>query len=315
MALTLLQLVGRAYTEMGLGAAPGTVIGNTALAVVQFLNLANGLGNDLVRELDWQAIKKEYRFTTVYYEYTGTTTEDSTTLSALSSTTGLTTNPTYFSVLGTGINMDTQLVSVNGGAATAVISQAATATGTVTLTFAQTFYAMPSDYDRLVNDTEWDKTQRWQILGPQSSQEWQFLKSGDIATGPRERFRIFGDFFNVWPPLSSNRFFGFEYVRNQWVKVASAADTSKSSFTVDTDTCIYADQVMVESLKLRMSKAGGFPHILAGYSPRDIQSGFANRQLDQAKANDAAARILSLSRRPAGLLISQDNVQDGYFNV
>lgn len=312
MAATLLQIVDRAWDEMDLGSTPSTVISNTDNAVKQMLNLLNGIGLELVREHEWQAITKEYRFTTVYYTYTADLTLDNTTISTLSSTTGLTSTPTYFMVTGEGIPEDTFLVSVNAGAFTAVLSRAPTATATtVSLTFSQVIYAMPSDYDRLVDQTQWDKDAHWQLLGPTSGQGWQWMKAGVIATGPRVRFRVLADKFQLWPPLGVARYLGFEYVRNQWVTATGGSDTSKTSFTVDTDTCIFPDRLMIESLKLRMARAGGFEWLLKTYQPRDIASGFACRILDNAKASDAAAPLLSMAPRPTARLLGDDNIPDG----
>ena len=168
MSATLLQIVDQAAAEMGLP-IPTTVINNTQVDVLQLLYLTNAVGYELQRQYQWQAINKEYTFSSVFYSYTGTTTSGSTSLTALSSTTGLTTNPTYFQVTGTGIDTSTMLVSVNAGAGTAVMSRAATASGTVTLTFSQVQYAMPSDYDRLIDRTDWDKSQHWEMLGPEMS--------------------------------------------------------------------------------------------------------------------------------------------------
>src|SRR3990167_3903540 len=105
MSSTLLQLVQQASGEMGL-AVPSTVISNAAADVLQMLYLVNGLGQEIGRRHPWQKQTIEYRFTTTYYQYTATTTDGSTTISSLSSTTGLTTNPTYFMATGTGIEQD-----------------------------------------------------------------------------------------------------------------------------------------------------------------------------------------------------------------
>src|SRR3990167_10483706 len=220
---TLLTLVGNAAGEMGL-AVPTTVIGNTSQDVIQWLYLVNAVGKQLVREYDWQQIDKEYRFTTVYYTYTATVTSGSTTISVLSSTTGLTTNPTYFMVTGTGIPQDTYLVSVDAGASTAVLSQEATKTGTaVALTFSQTLYALPSAFDRIVNRTQWDKSKHWEMLGPETAQQWQWLKSGFIATGPRVRYRLLANFFQIWPPPTTEENLRFDYVSKNWVLATAAA--------------------------------------------------------------------------------------------
>jgi carbohydrate-binding DOMON domain-containing protein len=102
MSATLLQLMQQASSEMGL-ASPTSVIGNTAQDVVQTLALTQAVGYELQRQHQWQALTQEYQFSTAAYTYTGTVTSGSTAITGLSSTTGLTTSPTYFQVTGTGI--------------------------------------------------------------------------------------------------------------------------------------------------------------------------------------------------------------------
>ncbi len=94
-------------TLQGMGVAgfgqPSTVIANTNQDVVQLLALVNAEGDALAKEKDWQAQQTQYIFATPFYTYTGTVTNGSTTVSAMSSTTGLTANPGYFQVTGAGI--------------------------------------------------------------------------------------------------------------------------------------------------------------------------------------------------------------------
>ncbi len=301
---TLLQLVDDAANEMGL-AAPSTVISNTNQQVVQWLGLAQGVGNSLMREHQWEFADIEYRFTTVFYSYTGTVTSGSTTISALSSTTGLTTNPTYFMVTGTGVLQDVYLVSVNSGASTAVMSQAANASGTVTLTFSQTMYAMPTDFDRQVDNTQWDKSKHWQMLGPATAQQWQWLKSGWISTGPRIYYRILGGLFQIWPPQGIADELGLEYISKSWILATAAATPTKYRFTADTDTCIFPDRLMVAGIKRAYFAA-------KGQAP--IYDDEWNMQLNLAKSNDAGSPTLSMSgARNSVLLLNQSNIPDsGY---
>ena len=307
MAATMLSLVQQASVEMGLS-SPATVAGNTTQDVVQTLGLMNAVGNELQRQHQWQAITASNVFTTPFYSYTGDLTSGSTTISNLSSTTGLTTNPTYFQVVGSGVNNATDLVSVNSGASTAVMSQAATATGTgVTLTFSQVRYAMPSDFDRLIDRTDWDKSQHWEMLGPETAQQWQWLRSGYISTGPRVRYRVLGNLFQIWPALGVTHTLGFEYVSSFWVYAASATSTSKSSFTVDTDTCIFPDRLMVLGTKLKYFEIKGF----------DTQSLYRDylMQLDLAKAYDAGSPTLSMAPRPSNILIGFENIPDSSYGT
>ena len=308
MAQTLLQLVNAAERELGFTAST-TVIDNTDEQAVQFLNLLNGLGVDMVREHDWQGLQTEYLFSTVFFEYTGTTTVDSTTLSALSSTTGLTTNPTRFTVTGTGIRSDSNLVSVNAGAATAVIGREASSTGTGrTLTFSQVKYAMPSDYDRLIDRTDWDKSQNWEIIGPETPQQWQWLKSSNLSTGgPRTRFRVYGDLFVVFPPPTSERDMRFEYISDFWVILTAATIPTKASLTVDTDINIFPDRLLVTGLKLRYAESNGIDWLIPSLTKQWM------RQLDFSKAADAGNATLSMGGRYGSALMGWANVPDsGY---
>jgi len=303
---TLLALAQQARTEMGL-ASPSSVIGNTTQDVVQTLALMNAVGYEIQREHNWQAMTVIYKFNTVFYQYTATTTNGSTTLSALSGTTGLTGTPTYFQVTGTGIPNDTFLVSVDAGASSAVMGNAATASGTVTLTFAQMMYAMPSGFDRLVDRTEWDKSQHWEMLGPESPQQWQWLTSGYISTGPRARFRRLGDLFRIWPAMSAVHTLGFEYVNNLWVTATGGSAPTKESFTADTDTCIFPDRLMVLGTKLKYFEIKGFD-TTALY--RDYRM-----HLDLSKANDTGSPILSYAPQPANILIGFENIPDANFGA
>ena len=302
MASTLLQLVDRVANELSL-AAPATVISNSNQQVVHLLALANAVGYELVQDgYTWNRLTKEYRTTMVKYSYTGTTTSGSTTITGMSSVVGLSAR---FMVTGTGIEQDTYVVSATSDV---VISRAATASGTVTLTFSQTQYSMPSDFSRIVDNTEWDKSKHWVMLGPETAQQWQWLKSGYISTGPRLRFRILGGYFQIWPAGGIEDYFGFEYVSDQWVLSAAAQSAGvtpdKSSFTVDTDTCIFGDTVMILGLKSKYMTSKGWA---------DPYGQQFERQKATEIAADAGSPKLSMAPRLSEVLINFTNIPDsGY---
>jgi hypothetical protein len=233
---TMLQLVQQATGELGL-AVPTQVAGSTAQDTIQQLALLNAVGYDLLREpaFNWQALTTEYRFTSLWTQQTGTVTNGSAVITNIPSTAGIVAG-TYM-VTGTGINQDTYVQSVDSSTQV-TLTQPATASGTgIQLTFAKTKYAFPADYQRIVDRTQWDKSKHWEMLGPESPQQWQWLKSGYIATGPRIRWRILGNTFQIWPGVSTSEYLGFEYVSKYWV--TDAGGTSKGSFTADTDTCAF----------------------------------------------------------------------------
>jgi hypothetical protein len=300
---TILALVQQAAGEMGLS-VPGTVVGNPTQDVLQLRYLIQAVGNELNRERDWQTLITEYRFPLVFYTYTGTTTNGSTSVTAMSSTTGLTSTPTYFMVTGTGIPQDTYLTAAGGG--TVTLSNAATASGTtVSLTFSQTKYPYPSDYDRPIDSTQWDKSKHWEMLGPLTQQQAQWLKSGYISTGPRLRFYPEGGFFQIWPPIGTNDQIGFSYVSKNWILAAADVVTpSKLAYSVDTDTCIYPDVLMVLGLKSKYFTAKGW---------NDVYGNQFMQQKSIAMANDSGSATLSMAPRLSQILINWTNIPDsGY---
>lgn len=300
MASTLLQLVQQATGEMGL-TQPTQVVGNTAADVVQIYALMNSIGYEIQRDHNWEALDKEYRFYTVYETLTCTLVENSVNVVTVEPTTGLS---NLYIVTGTGINQDTYVNTVTG-TNTLTLSQAATQTGVFTLYFSQAKYPLPSDWDRQVDRTHYDKSKRWEMLGPTDAQQWQFLKSSYISTGPRIRYRILGGYFQVWPAMNTDEYLGFEYMSNQWA--TSASGTPQSSFLADTDTCIFPDRLMVTALKKKYFEIKGFD---ATAFTRDYL-----QQLSFAKANDSGSATLSFAPVPSTVLIGFENIPDANYGM
>jgi len=299
MSATMLSIIQQATGEMGL-AVPTVVAGSTATDEIQLLALLNGLGNEIARERDWQAMVVNYQFNTPTYTYTGTATDGSTSLTGMSSIASLTSD---FQVTGTGIPQNTYVVSASG--TTVVMSNEATSTSTGSYTFSQTRFTLPTPYDRLIDRTDWDKTQHWEMLGPETWQQVAWLKSGFISTGPRVRYYLQANQLNIWPPLGADHLLGFDYVSQNWIYVTASTTLSKSLFTVDTDTCCFPTRLMVLGLKLKYFEAKGFD-TTALY--RDYKN-----QLDIAKANDGGSPTLSMAPKISTLLVGWNNIPDsGY---
>lgn len=296
MSQTLLQLVQKASAEMSL-LVPTSVVGNTTVDVQQLYYLANALGDELMREYDWEALNKAYRFNTQYLITTGNTTDGSAVITNIPTTAGLSDK---FMLNGVGVPQDCYIVSVDSGTQVTV-NQPLQATGTgVTLNFGQTIYNLPSDWDRQIDRTHYDKSKRWGMMGPETAQQWEFLKSSYISTGPRIRYRIMGGFFQIWPITTTNEYLGFEYVSNKW---ATSSGTPVASFTTDSDTCIFPDRLMVSGLKKRYFEAKGFDS--------SVFTQEYMRQLAIAKANDAGSPTLSMAPKPSSVLIGYENIPDG----
>lgn len=62
--MTLLSICQGALREVGEFEVPASIVGNANLTAVQMLNLAQREGRELSRRFNWQALVKEYTFTT-----------------------------------------------------------------------------------------------------------------------------------------------------------------------------------------------------------------------------------------------------------
>jgi len=296
MSSTLLQLIQQATAEMGL-TPPTQVVGNTDLQVTQLYYLANALGNELRREHPWEALNIPYRFYTQYLETTGDVVQNSAIITNIPDTSQLSTN---YMLTGTGINQDTYILSVDSATQVTLTQPASASEVGATLNFGQTIYQLPSDFDRQIDRTHYDKSKRWEMLGPETPQQWEFLKSSYISTGPRMRYRFIGGNFQIWPQVSTNEYLGFEYISNGWVNQTT---TPISAFAADTDTCIFPDRLMVCGIKNKFFEVKGFD-TTAYY--RDYVN-----QLSIAKSNDSGSQTLSMAPKMSSVLIGFENIPDG----
>lgn len=301
MSQTMLQMVQQVTAELNL-AVPTFVAGNQSQDVQQILALMNGAGYDLLKEYNWQALQVQYRFYTQAINTTGTTVNGSTVLQ-IDENIDLSGVNAQWQVTGTNINQDTNVVSVNNTTKTIVLSQMASGTGSGAIVLSQIAYSLPADFETITDNTHWDKTKHWQMLGGETAQQWQWLKSGYISTGPRIRWRILDNQFQIWPPMNTNEYLGWEYRSKGWARAADG--TVKNSFTVDSDTTVYDDRLMVIYTKLKYFQVKSFDTTALN---QDYM-----RYLSVVKANDKGAPNLSFAPYPSKVLIGYANIPDtGY---
>jgi hypothetical protein len=299
MSQTMLQMVQQVAAELNL-AVPNYVIGNQSQDVQQILALMNGAGYDLVKEFDWQALQVQYRFYTKAINCNATTIDGSTLLT-VDAGVDITSVDSQWGITGYNINQDTMVVTVNSQQI--VMSQMASGSGNGAIVLAQTAYDLPSDFEAITDRTQWDKTKHWEALGPEDAQQWQWLKSGYISTGPRIRWRILDNQFQIWPPMNTEEYLGWEYKSNGYVRGVDGS--VKTSFTADSDTTVLNDRLMVLFTKMKYWGIKGFDTTVVA---QDYQ-----RVLSIAKANDKGAANLSFAPYPSKVLIGWANIPDtGY---
>jgi hypothetical protein len=169
-----------------------------------------------------------------------------------------------------------------------------------------TTLALPADYDRPVNQTEWDQTNHWPLMGPMTPQQMQTLKSGIISEGPRIKFRLIGKNMELFPPAQTGQNFVLNYISKGWLIGDPNSVTPqpyKLKPTADTDEAIFDDRLMIAGVKLRFFQAKGFD--TTAYAD-DFQV-----LLDQALAQDSGAQKLTMAADPATYLVNVTNIPDG----
>lgn len=301
MSSTMLQMVQQITAELNL-AVPTYVAGNPSQDVQQVLALLNGQGYDLIKEYDWQALQVQYRFYTQAITTNATSVNGSTVL-VVDSGTDISQVDSQWGITGYDINQDTNVVTADNTTKIITMSQMASGSGNGSVVLAQMAYDLPADFLSITDRTQWDKTKHWEALGPEDAQQWQWLKSGYISTGPRIRWRILDNQFQIWPPMNTQEYLGWEYRSRGF---ARGADGSvKNSFTADSDTTVLDDRVFVQGTKLKYWSIKGFDTttLLQEYQ----------RYLSVAKAEDKGSPNLSFAPYPSKVLIGWANIPDtGY---
>ena len=93
-------------------------------------------------------------------------------------------------------------------------------TFTCTAAAAQTG-AIASDYDRIVEESFFNRTQKRPVFGPISAQDWQFTQAVVAATLV-ESYRVRGDSILITPTPNGTDTYAYEYVSNLWCQSSGA---------------------------------------------------------------------------------------------
>jgi hypothetical protein len=309
---TLLQLIQQACGELGL-LQPNNIFGNTDQQVVQLLALAQREGLETYKMSNgtygWEVLRREYLFNV---QSTGIQTvsyaQGSSTITfaqapavqpkvgwVISNSGGSNATDFVYPTTVTQVISNTQIV---------VSSQALHTNGSASMAIGQEAYLLPSDYDHMIVQTQWDRGFRWQLLGPLDPQEWQVLKSGISPTGPRRRFRLMGNQFYIDPiPYDSNQLV-FEYYSYNWCQ--SQQGTGQTLWQADTDTYLLDDDTFILGMIWRYRMAKGLDY--------SDENKMWERSIERFKSRQAGTRNLPTNAQNTGIrLISNAQVPDtGY---
>jgi hypothetical protein len=318
---TCLQIANAALGELGFPQL-SSLNGNADPTAIQILALLNAEGEELrdTAEEGWTAMQTEFNLiVNPPIITTGNVGLNSPVVSGIPSTAGLTAG--NWAVIGDFLPTAARILNLgdqNGNNPITTITMTMESTGAATatpITFAQDTYALPADLKAYIDRTWWDRTNRWELLGPDSPQLDQWHRSGIVVTGPRHHWRQLGNSLNnqyrLWPApveLVNPIQLVFEYLSTNWVNMTGSTTSTgtNSAFTNDADTPFLDDRALIQGLKWRFKKIKGY----GGWE--DDRNDYVDF-VDRLIARDGAASTLSLVKRVHPIFISPANVQDGFF--
>lgn len=163
--------------------------------------------------------------------------------------------------------------------------------------------AIPSDLDRFVPNSFFNRSTRRPVTGPLTPKEWQWIKAQPVYSTVYLAFRERQGTFLMAPQPPAGQSIYYEYISANWAK--SASGTPQSSFLADTDTSYLDEHLFGLGLRWRFLKAKGLEY--------EEDKDTYEKQLEQVIARDGGSSILQLAPQPIDL--NRVNLPDGNFGM
>lgn len=141
------------------------------------------------------------------------------------------------------------------------------------------------DFHRWINETQNDRSRNLKVVGI-SSQAWQTYKAGVISPF-NPTLRVVQGRIKLLGNTVGGAQVATEYLSNGCVLAFNGIP--KTDFSVDTDTCVWSDALMVAGLKWKFQENNGLDYSEAFRQYEDL--------VQKAIARDRPRETLSLARR------------------
>lgn len=177
-----------------------------------------------------------------------------------------------------------------------------TTLGTITTVSGTSDYNYATDFDRLVDSTSWDRTNNWELIGPENPQTDRWRRESTAAPSTRRYFRHYGTFVRINPtPTVSGDELVYEYVSKNWC--TNAALTGLEAFSADSDIPLLDAQLLELGAILRFRAARGFDAIEAKFNYDNYKSLILGAQI--------GGGVLNMEPTCSDGLLDMSNVPDG----
>lgn len=120
-------------------------------------------------------------------------------------------------------------------------------------------FDLPSDFEYMIPQTGWERSQDVPLFGPTSPQLWAYLMGrGLLSSTIYAQFRLAQGKLYLFPqPAPTGLEVAFEYISNNWI-LDEDGTTYKDVAEVAADTVLYQPHLFERLLKLRFLEARGF---------------------------------------------------------
>ncbi len=114
-------------------------------------------------------------------------------------------------------------------------------------------YALPADFHRFANLTQWDRTNYEMVEGPVSPAKFEYLRSSSASTAsPWKYFRVAADVFAIYPTPTAAETIAYQYYSKYWI-------TGKAAYSADADAPLLDEDLLTIDLRWRFLQAKGLP--------------------------------------------------------
>jgi hypothetical protein len=155
-------------------------------------------------------------------------------------------------------------------------------------------YALPADFSYMIDQTGWEHTNRTQVAGPLTAQDWTYLAGRDLVSSSiYVSFRLQDGKFTVYPnnPVPDALDINFEYINRNWLEEA-VTSTPTDTISNDADIVLYEPILIVKFLKVKFLESKGFD---ATSARTEFQNMF-----DSRTGKDTGAKLLNAGKAGRG---------------
>ena len=114
--------------------------------------------------------------------------------------------------------------------------------------------AVPSDYDRFINETFWNRTRKIPFFGPVTPQQWQTLIAWS-SSPVTNTFTFRGNNILITPNPTAGDTMAYEYISKNFCQ--SSGGTGQAAWAADTDTGVLPERLMELGVVYRYKQKKG----------------------------------------------------------